>query len=54
MSFPGSNEPSSIKDQMNGEIEIEKILTNEVEIKRKDLLPVFDHFRGVQSDWHGR
>ncbi|XP_022932458.1 autophagy-related protein 18h-like [Cucurbita moschata] len=54
MSFPGSNEPSSIKDHMNGEIEIEKILTNEVEIKRKDLLPVFDHFRGVQSDWHGR
>ncbi|MQM10213.1 hypothetical protein Taro_043098, partial [Colocasia esculenta] len=27
----------------NGEIEIEKFSVNEVEIRRKDLMPVFDH-----------
>ncbi|XP_022931761.1 autophagy-related protein 18h-like isoform X2 [Cucurbita moschata] len=54
MGFPGSNEESSMKDNMNGEIEIEKVPIHEVEIKRKDLLPVFDHFRGIQSDWLDR
>ncbi|KAK6937463.1 BCAS3 domain [Dillenia turbinata] len=29
-----------------GEFEIEKVLIHEVEIRRKDLLPVFDHFHG--------
>ncbi|MQM04845.1 hypothetical protein Taro_037650 [Colocasia esculenta] len=29
----------------NGEIEIEKFSVNEVEIRRKDLMPVFDHHR---------
>lgn len=54
MSFPGSNEHSSMKDLVNGEIEIEKVTIHEVEIKRKDLLPVFNHFRGIQSDWLDR
>ncbi|KAG9457502.1 hypothetical protein H6P81_002010 [Aristolochia fimbriata] len=31
-----------------GEIEIEKVPVHEVEIKRKDLLPVFEHFRCSQ------
>ncbi|KAL0558388.1 hypothetical protein IC582_002950 [Cucumis melo] len=54
MSFPGSNEQSSMKNHTSGEIEIEKVPIHEVEIKRKDLLPVFDHFRGIQSDWLDR
>ncbi|XP_024031449.1 autophagy-related protein 18h isoform X2 [Morus notabilis] len=37
-----------------GEIEIEKIPVTEVEIKRKDLLPVFDHFSRIQSNWGDR
>lgn len=32
-----------------GEIEIEKVSANEVDIRRKDLLPVFDHFHSVYS-----
>ncbi|OWM62969.1 autophagy-related protein 18h isoform X2 [Punica granatum] len=33
-----------------GEIEIEKFSAHEVEIRRKDLLPVFDHFQRSQCD----
>ncbi|KAL7235013.1 hypothetical protein ACSBR1_018482 [Camellia fascicularis] len=33
------------------EIEIEKIPVHEVEIKRKDLLPVFERFHRIQSVW---
>lgn len=37
-----------------GEFEVEKVPVHEVEIKQKDLLPVFDHFHGVQSEWNDR
>ncbi|XP_018825265.1 autophagy-related protein 18g-like isoform X1 [Juglans regia] len=37
-----------------GEFEIEKVPTHEVEIRRKELLPVFDHFLGIKSDWSDR
>lgn len=42
------------KDYSSGEIEIEKVPVHEVEIRRKDLLPVFDQFHRIQSDWSGR
>ncbi|XP_057423501.1 autophagy-related protein 18h isoform X2 [Lotus japonicus] len=38
----------------NGEIEIENIPINEVEIKQKNLLPVFDHFHRIQTSWGDR
>ncbi|KFK35616.1 hypothetical protein AALP_AA4G014300 [Arabis alpina] len=37
-----------------GEIEIEKISANEVDIRRKDLLPVFDNFHSVYSSMRTR
>ncbi|KAL2320903.1 hypothetical protein Fmac_029872 [Flemingia macrophylla] len=38
----------------SGEFEIEKVSANEVEIKRKELLPVFDHFYSMRSSWNER
>ncbi|WJX19465.1 hypothetical protein P8452_09154 [Trifolium repens] len=38
----------------NGEIEIEDIPVNEVEIRQKVLLPVYDHFHKIQSTWGDR
>lgn len=38
----------------SGEFEIEKALVREVEIKRKELLPVFEHFHSIKSSWDGR
>ncbi|CAK8572877.1 unnamed protein product [Lathyrus sativus] len=35
-----------------GESEIEKISANEIEIRRKELLPVFDHFQGIRTSWN--
>lgn len=49
----GSDGWNSTEDN-GGEIEIEKFPVQEVEVKRKDLLPVFDHFRRIQSDWSER
>lgn len=40
--------------QISGEIEIENISITEVEIRQKDLLPVFNHFHGIQSPWGDR
>ncbi|XP_068663800.1 autophagy-related protein 18h-like [Aristolochia californica] len=37
-----------------GEIEIEKVPVHEVEIKQKDLLPVFEHFQCSLLDWSSR
>ncbi|CAN6451150.1 unnamed protein product [Victoria cruziana] len=37
-------------DCYGGEIQIEKVPVQEIEIREKDLLPVFDHFRSFQSD----
>ncbi|CAJ2628632.1 unnamed protein product [Trifolium pratense] len=38
----------------NGEIEIEDVPVNEVEIRQKVLLPVYDHFHKIQSTWGDR
>ncbi|KAJ8476810.1 hypothetical protein OPV22_020537 [Ensete ventricosum] len=37
-----------------GEIEIEDLFFDEIEIRRKDLLPVFEQFRCIQSSWIDR
>ncbi|KAJ4848662.1 hypothetical protein Tsubulata_046670 [Turnera subulata] len=37
-----------------GEFEIEKVPVHEVEIRRKELLPVFDHFQSLKPGWNGR
>lgn len=37
-----------------GEIEIENLFFDEIEIRRKDLLPVFEQFRCIQSSWNDR
>ncbi|XP_019051469.1 PREDICTED: autophagy-related protein 18g-like [Nelumbo nucifera] len=49
-----TNERWPTKDCAGGEIEIEKVPVHEVEIRRKDLLPVFDHFHSIKSDWNDR
>ncbi|XP_015578219.2 autophagy-related protein 18g isoform X3 [Ricinus communis] len=38
----------------DGEFEIEKVPIQEVELKRKELLPVFDHFHSFKSGWNDR
>ena len=38
----------------HGEMEIEKVSANEVDIRRKDLLPVFDNFHSVYSSMRNR
>ncbi|XP_074331836.1 autophagy-related protein 18h-like [Apium graveolens] len=35
----------------DGEIEIEKLHAQEIEIRRKDLLPVSDHFHQIHHEW---
>ncbi|OMP04986.1 hypothetical protein COLO4_09156 [Corchorus olitorius] len=37
-----------------GEFEIEKVRVHEIEIKRKELLPVFDHFHSIKTGWNDR
>lgn len=51
MSHGGYEEQNLVDVNTGGEIEIEKIPATEVEIRRRELLPVFDHFRRIQSDW---
>lgn len=34
-----------------GEVDIETIPVNEVEVRQKDLLPVFDRSRAVHPGW---
>lgn len=51
MSLSGYEEQELSRSFSAGEIEIEKIPVNEVEIRRKDLLPVFDHFCRIPSKW---
>jgi hypothetical protein len=38
----------------HGEFEFEKVPIHEVEIRRTELLPVFDHFLSIKSDWSDR
>ncbi|XP_057512829.1 autophagy-related protein 18h-like [Actinidia eriantha] len=51
ISLLGDEEQNLTKDHIGGETEIEKISVHEVEIKRKDLLPVFDRFHRIHSEW---
>ncbi|KAK4379018.1 hypothetical protein RND71_000880 [Anisodus tanguticus] len=51
MSLSGYEEQDLSMSFAAGEIEIENITVNEVEIRRKDLLPVFDHFHRIPSKW---
>lgn len=37
-----------------GEFEVEKLPVHEVEMSRKELLPVFDHFHSIKSIWNDR
>ncbi|KAK4782294.1 hypothetical protein SAY86_016396 [Trapa natans] len=39
-----------IEEDTVGELEVEKFLIREIEIRRKDPLPVFDHFQRSRSD----
>lgn len=51
MSLHGLEEQSLGENNSGADIDIEKIATQEVEIRRRELLPVFEHFRGMQYDW---
>ncbi|KAK9735381.1 hypothetical protein RND81_04G202600 [Saponaria officinalis] len=44
----------SFSDDFRGEMDIENFSHSEIEIKRKDLLPVFEHFQRVKPDWNNR
>ena len=37
-----------------GESEIEEVSANEVEIRPKELLPIFDHFHSISQSWDER
>jgi hypothetical protein len=54
MSPLGTNDQNFTENHTGGEIEIEKVPVHEVEIRQRDLLPVFDHFLRIQSDWSDR
>lgn len=54
MSPLGTNEQNFAENDTGGEIEVEKIPVHEIEIKRRDLLPVFDHFLRIQTGWNDR
>uniref|UniRef100_A0A7N0SYB6 BCAS3 domain-containing protein n=1 Tax=Kalanchoe fedtschenkoi TaxID=63787 RepID=A0A7N0SYB6_KALFE len=45
---------SKVDENIEGEIEIEKLPVNEVEIRRKDPLPVFEHYHGTKLSWNDR
>lgn len=47
-------DPPRGSNYASGEFEIEKVSVHEVEIKRKDLLPVFDHFYSIKAGWNDR
>ncbi|KAG8648215.1 hypothetical protein MANES_09G161900v8 [Manihot esculenta] len=54
MSHLETAEQNFIEDHAGGEIEIEKVGVREVEIRRKDLLPVIDHFNRTLPNWTDR
>ncbi|CAL1356302.1 unnamed protein product [Linum trigynum] len=53
MSGIEGDEQNVAEDHSGGEIAVEKVQVQEVEIRRKDLLPVFDHFHRI-ADWSDR
>lgn len=50
----GTNDLNFNESHTRGEIEIEKFPIHEIEIRRRDLLPVIDHFLRIQSNWSDR
>ncbi|KAL1341590.1 hypothetical protein HN51_028114 [Arachis hypogaea] len=49
-----AGEPKLAELTTNGEIQIENIFVNELEIRQKDLLPVFNYFDRIQYTWVDR
>lgn len=49
-----TNEYGSAQEHDGGETELENIPAHCIEIRRKDLLPLFDHFHSIQADWSDR
>ncbi|KAI3760072.1 hypothetical protein L1987_50462 [Smallanthus sonchifolius] len=45
---------ANVEGSADGEAQIENIPCYEVDIRRKDLLPVFDHFSSIKSGWDDR
>ncbi|KAJ7972853.1 Autophagy-related protein like [Quillaja saponaria] len=45
---------TGVNNYASGENDIEKFTVNEVEIRQKELLPVFDHFHCIKSSWNER
>ncbi|KAK8543005.1 hypothetical protein V6N13_136449 [Hibiscus sabdariffa] len=54
MSPVGFDEHKFTTDQSVGEIEIEQMPAHEVEIRQKDLFPVFEHFHRLRPEWNNR
>ncbi|ESR46467.1 hypothetical protein CICLE_v10000138mg [Citrus x clementina] len=49
-----TDEYGSAQEYDGGETELENIPAHCIEIRRKDLLPLFDHFHSIQADWSDR
>ncbi|KAI4310985.1 hypothetical protein MLD38_035923 [Melastoma candidum] len=54
ISSVSAEELINVQGGPTGEIEVEKIPANEIEIRRKDLLPVFEHFQRNHHVWGER
>ncbi|XP_041019871.1 autophagy-related protein 18h [Juglans microcarpa x Juglans regia] len=54
MSHLGTNGQNFPENHTGGEIEIEKVSVHQIEIRQRDLLPLFDHFLRIQSDCSDR
>lgn len=54
MSHLGTNGQNFTENHTGGENEIEKVPVHQIEIRQRELLPLFDHFLRIQSDWSDR
>ncbi|KAI4369416.1 hypothetical protein MLD38_017856 [Melastoma candidum] len=54
ISSVSAEELINVQGSPAGEIEVEKIPANEIEVRRKDLLPVFEHFQRNHHVWGER
>lgn len=53
--FPPDSDGKNLNShQGGGETEIGKVSANEVDIRRKDLLPVYDNFHSVYTSMRNR
>lgn len=43
--------PPNEECNLGGEFEISNVPSHEVQLKRKDLLPIFDHFLAAKPGW---